>query len=276
MTYNPYAAPIGDLAVGSGGTESIPPRGAPQRLPDAPWLREAWQLYKAQWAPLSFGYLVVTVIGSVPGQVAPSLAGLEIIEPKSLLYYGLHAPLSLVGWFVAEYFMCGFVRAALKTVRAGDASFGDFFAAGGQFFPYLAMSFVRALAVVLGLVLLVVPGVIVMLGFANAPYFVVDQRLGPIAALKESWANADGQKAGLFNLLVAEIALTLLGLAACCFGIIVAVPFLQVARALVYTKMAGTAAPPTPEAPPAGGYGVYGPPGGGAPMTGGPPGYGPT
>ena len=233
------------------------------------------RIYKAQWAPLTFGYLVATLIGAIPGQVGPTLVLLELIEAKSALYYGIHVPLSVVGWIVAEFFMAGLVRATLRAVHTGDASFGDFFSAGQQFLSFLAMSFLRSLAIVVGLVLLVVPGVILLLGFANAPYFSIDQRLGPIASLRESWASAEGQKSDLFLFVLAEIGLTIVGLLACCVGLLVVVPFMQVARAIVYTRMSGTAAPLAPSAgPPPGGYGVYGPPGTfGGPS--GPPGYGP-
>jgi uncharacterized membrane protein len=160
-------------------------------------------------------------------------------------------------------------------VRTGDASFGDFFSAGRQFPSFLAMSFLRSAAIVLGLALFVAPGVILMLGFANAPYFSIDQRLDPIASLKESWASAEGQKGDLFLFVLAEVGLTIAGILACCVGLLVVVPFMQVARAIIYTRMSGTAAPPVAAGgPAAGGYGVYGPPGTfGGPS--GPPGYGP-
>jgi uncharacterized membrane protein len=143
------------------------------------------------------------------------------------------------------------------------------------------MSFLRSASIVLGLVLFIVPGVILALGFANAPFFVIDQNLGPIASLKASWQISEGQKGKLLLLALAEIGVTVLGLLACCLGIFVAVPVMMLARAIIYTKMSGTA--PTPEAPPGaygpgGGYGFYGPPGGHGPAGYGPPGgpgYGP-
>lgn len=241
-SYNPYAAPAAEAAA----REGVPPRGEPQPWDVAGAIKSGWEIYKAHWAPLTFGYFVVTLIGTVPQQIAPVLAQLHVLEEDSAAFYAVHVPLLALGWLIAELFMAGFVRAALRAVRTGDAELGDFFAAGSRFLPYVAMSLLKSLAITVGLVLLVVPGIIVSLGFANAPFFVIDQKLGPIRALAASWEVSEGQKGDLFVLLLAEAGLTVLGLAACCVGLFVVVPVVMVARAIVYTKMSGTAPPPAP------------------------------
>jgi uncharacterized membrane protein len=269
--YNPYAAPIAEVA----GNGEVPPRGEPQPWEVGEAIRSGWELYKAHWAPLTFGYFVIALVGELPGQVGPTLTVFGTIPEGSRTYYAVHVPLSILGWLIGRFFMAGFTRAALRAVRANDASFGDFFAAGGRFVPFVVMSFLKTLATLAGLALLIVPGIIVGLGFANASFFVMDQRLGPVASLRESWRSTEGQKGKLFILSLAEIGLMIVGLVACCLGFFVVVPVMMLARAIVYTKMSGTAAVPSPpagplpgpELPPYGGgygpYGQWGPPGGG-------------
>jgi hypothetical protein len=277
--YNPYAAPAAHAAAAAGG---IPVRGEPQPWDVGDAIKSGWELYKAHWAPLTFGYLVVMILGGAPGQVAQVLAQVGVLENGSSAYYAVYVPLSIVGWLVAEFFAAGFTHAALRAVRTNDVSFGDFFAGGGRYLSFVAMSFLRSFAIVLGLVCFVVPGVIVGLGFANAPFFVMDQNLGPVAALKASWQVSEGQKGNLFVLAMAEFGVIVLGVLACCLGMFVAVPLMMVARAIVYTKMSGTAPPPAASpgayAPAVPGYGGYGAPGPG-PLPGsygqwGPPGGG--
>ena len=270
--YNPYAAPAAQAA--SGG--EVPPRGEPQPWDVGDAVKGGWELYKAHWAPLTFGYFVVALIGGLPGQVAPMLTVAGTIDQGSSTYYAIHLPLSFLGWLIAEFFMAGFTRTVLRAVRTNDASFGDFFSAGERFLPYIAMSFLKSLAIVVGLLLLVVPGIIVGLGFANAPFFVIDQRHGPIEALKASWEVSEGQKGNLFVLALAEVGLMLLGFIACCLGMFVAVPVMMLARAIVYTKMSGTAPAPAGAWAPAGGPPGYGGPTAGSYGAWGPPGGGPT
>jgi uncharacterized membrane protein len=212
----------------------------------------------------------------------------------------------LIGWLIGQYFMAGFTRAALKATRSEQASFGDFFSAGSRYIPYLGSELVKLLGIGLlaavlvgpglllsfevsrfagsiaaligGLVFLIV-GIIVSLGLKNAPYYVMDQNLGPIAALRASWDSSRGQKVDLLVLSLAQLGISLLGLAACCLGLFVAVPIVLISQAIVYMKMSGTAPLAAHGREPAyspgayGGYGAYGPPGGAGGQ--GPPGYGP-
>lgn len=287
--YNPYSAPVAAPTHGGGGP---PISGEPQPWSIGAAISGGWEAYKAHWAPLTFGYVVVTLIGGVPGQVAPTLSLAGSVEEGTAAYYAIHAPLSIVGWLVSELFMAGFTRAAVRTMRANDVSFGDFFAAGSRFFDYVGMSILKALAMALAslpfviavtlaalgvvdpmvavaAVVFLVPGAIVGLGLTNAPFFVIDQNLGSTASLKASWESTKGQKGHLLALALAEVGVMILGFAACCIGVFAAVPVMLLARAIVYMKMTGTApppaAPPRPYAAPGplpGSYGQWGAPGG--------------
>ncbi len=220
MNYNPYAPPNTQAAAGFGA----PVQGTPQPWEVSDVIKSAWETYKTHWAPLTFGIFVVTLIGAVPGQIAPGLVKAGVLENGSGAYWAVYAPLAILGWVVGEFFAAGFTRAALRAVRENNVGFGDFFSAGGRFLSYLGMSFLRSFAIVIGLVLFVIPGVILSLGFYNAGFYVVDQNLGPVASLKASWESADGQKGNLFVFALAEFGLMLLGLVACCLGIFVAIP----------------------------------------------------
>ncbi|MBX3209530.1 MAG: hypothetical protein KF764_31135 [Labilithrix sp.] len=286
--YNPYAAPVAEAPATSG----VPVQGEPQPWSIGEVVSGGWHAYKTSWAPLTFGYLVVTLLGALPGQVAPMAALAGSVEEGTPGYYALHVPLTFLGWLVAEFFMAGFTRAAMRAVRTNDASFGDFFGAGARFLPFVGMSFLKSAAVVLGAtgflvaatlaalqvvspavavaaVVFIVPGVIIALGFSNAPFYVIDQNLGAVSSLQASWASTRGHKGHLFALVLVEVGVMLLGMAACCLGVFAAVPVMLLARAIVYMRLSGTApvpaAPPGPYAPPPGPFGGSGGPPGGAP-----------
>jgi uncharacterized membrane protein len=249
--------------------------GEPQPWSVGEAIGSAWEVYKANWAPLTLGYALTTFLGAMPGQVAPALMVAGVLQQNSTKYWAIHAPLSVFGWLLAEFFGAGFTLAALRATRSGQASFGDFFAAGGKFLVFVLMTMLRTLATMIGLILFIVPGIIVSLGFANAPFYVIDQNMGPIEALKASWRSTEGQKGQMFLLSLAELGIVLAGLLALCLGILVAVPLMVIARTIVYTKMSGTAAANPPPAP-AYGYANYGPygsytPGAGPPAPPAPP-----
>jgi hypothetical protein len=266
--YNPYAAPAAPPVI----VEGVPPVGEPQPWSIEEALRGAWDAYKTSWAPLSLGYFVITLLGGFPGQIPPLLAKLGVLDQHARSYLGLNVGLTIVGWIATQFFTAGFTRVALHSARARSPRFGEFFGGGGNFFVFLVASLLRAVVVGLGFLLLIAPGIILSLGLTNTEFYVIDQKLGPVEAMKASWRSTEGQKGQLFVLGLAEFGIVLLGLLAACFGIIVAVPVMFIARAIVYTRMSGTmaavAAPPSP-------YGGFGPPGGSGPRGyGGPPGYG--
>lgn len=259
-------------------------RGDPQPWETGEVIRAGWEIYKTHWAPMTFGIFLGMMIGSIPGQIAPGLMRAGVLEPNSTAYWAVEVPLSLLGQLIAQFFAAGMTRAALRASRENAVTFGDFFSAGGRFLSYLGMSILRTLAVGLGLVLLIVPGFILSLGFLNADFYVIDQGLGPIESLKKSWESTDGQKSNIFVFVLAEVGITIVGLVACCLGIFVAVPVCLLARAIIYMRLSGAGPAPGITNPyaqgpqvgvPGGGYsppGYGGPPPGGG-YGGGPPGY---
>ena len=255
----------------------MPAVGAPEPWATGDALSSGWAAYKANWAPLTLGYFVMAILGSVPGQLPGGLARLGVIQANTPGYWAVSIPLTLVGMLISTFFTAGFIRASLKTIRGESASFGDFFS-GPNFLSFLGTAILSSLAIMVGLLLLlIVPGIILALGFFNAQFYCVDRRMGPIESLKASWDSTNGQKGDVFVFSLLGGLITLGGLLACCVGIFVAVPVVMVAHAIVYAKMSGTfSGGPASFGPPMG-YGV-GPPGYGGPPQGGggyggPPGY---
>lgn len=264
--YNPYAAPAADQRVGFAPL----PAGAPQPWTSSEAVSQAWGLFKIHWAPLVLGYFVMFLLQTAPGQLPTLLVRLGLLELNSTLYSVVSLPCTLVGWLIGTFFTCGFLRATLKVARGQAPSFGDFFS-GTSFLSVLGATFLMSLAVAFGLVLLIVPGVILALGFFNAQFYAVDQRMGPIDALKASWDSTNGQKGDVFVFSLLSAVVMIGGALACCVGMFAAAPIVMIAHAIVYTRMSGTVAAtqePPGYGPPGGGFG---PPGGGF----GPPGYGP-
>jgi uncharacterized membrane protein len=234
--YNPYAPPSAPAEAGQTGRAVHPPQ---------PWsvsevFNLAFETYKAEWAVLTLGFLVTALIGVGVNQGITFLVrGAGNFEKWVSI-----ACVSIVGTIIQTYFTAGRVRASVRAVRTADATFGDFFAAGAHYFPFLAMTFLQSFVVAIGILLFIVPGAILAVGLSLAPYYVIDQNMGPIEALKASWAASKGQKGELFVFGLASGGVMLLGLLACCLGLIVAFPVIQLAGVIVYTRISGTAAPP--------------------------------
>jgi uncharacterized membrane protein len=102
----------------------------------------------------------------------------------------------------------------------------------------MVASLLLALAVFAGLLLFVVPGIIVALGFQLFLYTLVDQDLGPIESLRESWRLTDGHKLALF---IVNVVMTCLAIAVTCvtcgIGYLAAIPILSLAQSVIYHSL---------------------------------------
>lgn len=92
------------------------------------------------------------------------------------------------------------------------------------FVKYVLTILLFSVMFIVGLVLLIVPGIIVALVFGMCVYLVMDRGLGPIEALKESARITKGSRWKLFLLGLAIAGINIVGLLALVIGLLVTVP----------------------------------------------------
>lgn len=136
----------------------------------------------------------------------------------------------------------GLIRIYLKVVKGEKTQFSDLYADYQKSLIYFAASLVSSVLIVLGIVLLIIPGIVLAVRLQFWPYFVVEERIGPIAALKKSWQMTKGH---FFRLLIFDILVVVLlnfiGLLLLLVGLMVTAPISLLSLALVYRKLAGGA-----------------------------------
>jgi uncharacterized membrane protein len=111
------------------------------------------------------------------------------------------------------------------------------------FWKFLAASLLLGLAIVIGFLLLIVPGVIFTLMFMFATFIVVDRELGPIEAMKESKRLAHGHKWALLGFVLVLALINLLGVLALGVGLLVSIPVSSLAFVHTYRVLGGRAVP---------------------------------
>jgi uncharacterized membrane protein len=111
------------------------------------------------------------------------------------------------------------------------------------FWKFLAASLLLGLAIVIGFLLLIVPGVIFTLMFMFATFIVVDRELGPIEAMKESKRLAHGHKWALLGFVLVLALINLLGVLALGVGLLVSIPVSSLAFVHTYRVLCGRAVP---------------------------------
>ena len=99
---------------------------------------------------------------------------------------------------------------------------------------YLGGSIVVAILVLLGMILLIVPGIIIALVLSFALYAIVDQKVGVFESLSVSNKMTTGHKWQLFLMVLATIGINILGALALLIGLLVTVPLTYLVWARTY------------------------------------------
>ncbi len=109
------------------------------------------------------------------------------------------------------------------------------------FVKYLLTSLLVGLATLLGLILLIVPGIIVALAFGMSLFLVMDRGLGITESMKESARITRGNRLKLLLLGLALLGINLLGLLLFVVGLIVSLPISYLASVHAYRTLSKVA-----------------------------------
>ncbi|MEM7397637.1 MAG: hypothetical protein AAGF48_01685 [Pseudomonadota bacterium] len=110
------------------------------------------------------------------------------------------------------------------------------------YWKFFGTSVLASLAVGIGLLLLIVPGLIAMVLFMFSTFLVIDRGLGPIDALKASMEMTKGNRWSLFGFILLCMLIIFVGVLALGVGLLVAVPIVGLAFAYAYRLLSGAPA----------------------------------
>jgi uncharacterized membrane protein len=200
-------------------------------------IRFGWETFKQRPWILIGAFLLAIVIAGVPSAFGPqptiSPDG-QIIPPPPSAYGAIVALVSVVVSMLVGLGLTTFSLRAHDNING--VQIADLWNPG-PFWRFVGAHILTVLAIALGFLALIIPGIILSMGLAFVPYLVVDRGLGPIEAIKESWRITKGHKWQLLLLFLALLGLNLLGLVALLIGIFVTVPITMLAFAHAYRTL---------------------------------------
>lgn len=180
------------------------------------WLSESFTLYGREWqtwtaqgaiflflvgGPVFIGYMAMYLVpllalGSMDSSGTSSnaspLAVGVLVAGIGIFFVSILAAMVLASWIMA-----GMKHTAIKQLRGEPISVGDVWAAKHAILPLIGYQLLLSLITLVGFLLLCVPGIVfsfwAVARFGFAPVLIVEQRMGPIEAMKESMRLTDGQ-----------------------------------------------------------------------------------
>lgn len=190
--------------------------------------------YRHGWGKLWKYFLelfLVVVIGwvvSIPISIGGwSEAGASAVGISGFL--GLAYSILIVG--PVDY---GISFVFLKAARDERVEIKDMLAALSNYRSAVLANLLVAAIVIIGLMLLIVPGIVFGCKLAFTPYLVVDRKMGVMEAIRESWRMTNGHAGSVFLIGLLGIPVIFAGLIVFGVGVIISFMWITLALASLY------------------------------------------
>ena len=202
-------------------------------------LSYAWAKFQAnvgQWILLALVpmavYLVVSLIAFFA--LIPAFAGDAGVVIGTILF----ALVLMAGIVVAFVMSRGLYRAALGVCDGREPDVGLLFKFD-DIGPFIIVSLLYALAVGVGMVLCVIPGIIAAVVFVWAPYAVIDKGMAPVDAMKHSLELTKERAGEVVLFLIVIYAINAVAGSVCFLLSLVTLPVMWIALAWAWRRLNG-------------------------------------
>ena len=193
------------------------------------FFRFGWEKLKTHWKYL-LKYIVLIIVisaltSAISGYITENVSGFLGVIVSLLM-----SIFSLVINMVLIIMLLSLIRTG-KEIPVTEELIKDQFP---QIIPYVWTSFLYSFRVMVGLILLIIPGIIWMARYQFATVIVIDKKMKAGDAMKRSAEITEGQIGQLLLFWLVMTGVILLGALALGFGLIIAIPVAQFAYYAVY------------------------------------------
>jgi hypothetical protein len=153
----------------------------------------------------------------------------------------------VLGWIVGFVLLGGLDYMFLRRIRGEEVQIGDVFAGFNLALLDLTMTgLVKWLLTTLGLILCVLPGIYLAVGYVFALPLAIDKKMEFWTAMEVSRRVVHEHWWSVFALLIVLILVVLAGFLVCAVGELITIPLASAALMYVYEDLFGTPTPPLP------------------------------
>jgi uncharacterized membrane protein len=254
---NPYATPTAGwnevAQITAGETlEEITPGSEP--LDAMACIKRGFQLTTRNFGTIALVLLVYMGVNLVAGVVLTAmdsslgLAKQEIIVPptaespqevKIQEFFAKYqttpsVPHQIITQLLGVFLSIGVIRIGLNLVSGKEASIGMLFSGANKILPMIGAYIIFGAAMVIGLMLLVVPGIYIAMRYGQFFYAIIDKDMGIIESFKYSSSITTNNRMNLFVLALLYVLVALAGFLALCVGIFFAIPVIYMSGVVAY------------------------------------------
>lgn len=254
---NPYAAPTAgwnEVAQTTAGEvlEEITPGS--ESLDATACIKRGFQLTTRNFGTILLvllAYMGVNLVAGTVLTVMDSSLGLtkqEIVIPPTtespqeaqfLEFFAKYqttpsVPHQIITQLLGVFLSIGVVRFGLNLVSGKPASVGMLFSGANKVLPMIGAYIIFFVAMVIGLLLLIVPGIYIAMRYGQFFYAMIDKDMSIIESFKYSSSITTNNRMNLFLLTLLYMLVALAGFLALCVGIFFAIPVIYLSGIVAY------------------------------------------
>ena len=140
-------------------------------------------------------------------------------------------------FFINTVIQLGMFKIALHIVNNNKFDFSTLFITGGYIFNFIITSLIYYIGVIVGIFLLIVPGIMFSVLFMFYPFIMIEKGTMPIDSLKISYKLVKNNLWQIFVICIVLYFINYLGAMAFYIGVTITLPFTLIAQALLYKKI---------------------------------------
>jgi uncharacterized membrane protein len=191
-----------------------------------------WDVFKKRpWFLIGCFFLVIILFAIISGILNGIIGGIFGTGTTG------SALQSIVRFILQLFLGMGVLGFFLKVHDAPESAKISDFWHPHPFWGYFAATILYTIIVLIGLVLLIVPGVMAITALMFTQTLVIDRKLGPVEALRESMRITRGHRWSLLALLLLVILINIIGLLALIVGILISAPITSIAVIHAYRTL---------------------------------------
>ena len=251
---NPYAPPQTPVSY-------LPPvdQGLiePQIISFSDTFSTTWQMFFDNFGSfLGMGALLfgLTFIGNILMNLV-SFTFVAMEDEAAFVVLGISMFILMLVMIAANMWLQGgMLRYSVELAKGMRPTFGRVFLPFDRFLGYFAVTLLSGLAVSVGFILLIIPGIILMLMFTCAPAVYLDGKAGVLDSLSVSTNITRGNRLTILGLFLVNFLLAFLATVLTCgLAWFLTEPFFALLTAVIYTRSTGlfaSARPPVAQVSP--------------------------
>ncbi len=195
---------------------------------------EAWNLYKPNWGMISLFGLMLAIVVSIQQILT------QIFVPEGTLGIIMFIIMNIVSVIISLLISMGTYRFLLNLVDTKKPEVKDILRGAvsvKHVLKYFVITLLAGIFVMFGFIALIIPGIILALALAFVKFSAVENRHAIWEDIKYNWNLTNGYRMTIFRFSIYSLLVGLGGLFLFGVGILVAIPVILIANAMLYREL---------------------------------------